>query len=158
MSGRRNGTPVQGVPLPEHGERYADPAPTVEDRSPSGLLSWLREHAGLVKMAGAMALALGGGYLAYQQGLIRTEYELADRPTVEETRALVEQEIESDLRTHKGAANPHPDIRDQLTDMGTTQRQMRDALLGQGESLRSVVKTLDEVRSELRRMRRRRDR
>lgn len=84
---------------------------------------------------------------------------LAARPTEVETKALVERELE----VHRDAADPHPPRRHELKRIADRQEQLLQDVAAlskdvatQAAVLKAMGKTLDELRADLRRMRRQR--
>lgn len=138
----RNGTNPQ---IDVH--RFASPAPSVDEQRPSGVASWLKRWESPIKTAAGIIAIVAAGVFAWSE----LRHGIEQRPTIEQTRALVEDEIAGELQNHTAAADPHPDMHEQLRELRETQTEMRDLVL----ELKPLVTAVDELKRELRRMRRR---
>ena len=100
----------------------------------------VRKAVGVV----VMLIGIGAGWwLTVHDGL-------AERPTEAESKALVERELE----VHRESAEPHPPLSRVLERLTERQEQLLRDVTTQSAVLREIGKTLDELRADVRRMRR----
>lgn len=99
----------------------------------------------LIGWSVALILAFGGWWLAVRDGL-------RERPTFDE----VKTEIKDTSIDHNGAGDAHPAIQKRINEQMQEQRLIRESQIRQESTDRQQTETLNEIKNDVRRMRRNR--